>query len=36
LVSVCCVCAGLPESIFFAGGNGRTTYNLMAACEKTD
>ena len=35
-VSTCCVCAGLSEGIFFAGGNGRTTYNLMAACQQTD
>ena len=35
-VSTCCVCAGLSEGIFFAGGNGRTTYNLSAACQQTD
>ena len=35
LVSTCCVCAGLPESIFFSGGNGRTTYNLLSACQQT-
>ena len=35
LVSTCCVCAGLPEGTFFAGGNGRTTYNLLSACEST-
>ena len=34
-VSTCCVCAGLSEGIFFAGGNGRTTYNLSAACQQT-
>lgn len=34
-VSTCCVCAGLSESIFFAGGNGRTTHNLSQACEST-
>jgi hypothetical protein len=32
-VSTCCVCAGLSEGIFFAGGNGRTTYNLSVACQ---
>jgi len=35
LVSICCICAGLPESIFFAGGNMRTTYNLREACLNT-
>lgn len=34
-VSTCCVCAGLPEGTFFSGGNGRTTYNLLSACEST-
>ena len=29
LVSTCCVCAGLDESIFFPGGNGCTTSNLL-------
>lgn len=35
LVSVCCVCAGLSEGIFFSGGNGRTTNNLLSACQQT-
>lgn len=35
LVSTCCVCAGLDESIFFPGGNGCTTYNLLQQCNKT-
>ena len=35
LVSVCCVCAGLPESIFFPYGNGCTTWTLSDACAKT-
>ena len=34
LVSTCCVCAGLPENIFFPGGNGCTTNNLKSACER--
>lgn len=32
LVSICCICAGLPENIFFQGGNMRTTFNLEEAC----
>jgi len=35
LVSICCICAGLPENIFFAGGNMRTTFNMEEACLKT-
>ena len=35
LVSTCCIVAGLSESIFFAGNNMRTTYNLIDACNKT-
>ncbi len=35
LVSACCVCAGLSEGIFFSGGNGRTTNNLLSACQQT-
>ena len=35
LVSMCCITAGLPESIFYSGGNMRTTYNLRKACEQT-
>ena len=34
-VSTCCICAGLPENIFFAGGNMRITTNLLSACEST-
>ena len=34
-VSVICVCCGLPESIFFAGGNGRVTWNMAEACLST-
>lgn len=35
LVSTCCICAGLPADIFYAGNNMRITGNLAAACEKT-
>ena len=35
LVSICCICAGLPASIFYEGGNMRTTYTLLAACNAT-
>lgn len=35
LVSICCICAGLPENIFFPGGNMRTTYDLEEACLMT-
>ena len=35
-VSTCCICAGLPENIFFAGGNMRITTNLLSACESTE
>lgn len=35
LVSICCICAGLPANIFFAGGNMRTTFNLEEACLMT-
>ena len=35
LVSICCICAGLPASIFYEGGNMRTTYTLLAACNVT-
>ena len=35
LVSTCCVCAGLPENIFFANGNGCTTWTIANACLKT-
>lgn len=34
-VSTCCICAGLPASIFYAGGNMRTTYNMREACIST-
>ena len=34
-VSAICVCCGLPESIFFAGGNGRVTSNMSSACLAT-
>ena len=34
-VSVCCVCAGLSENIFFADGNGRVTSNIVSACLAT-
>ena len=34
-VSTICVCCGLPESIFFAGGNGRVTWNITEACLST-
>ena len=34
-VSAVCVCCGLPESIFFAGGNGRVTSNMSEACLAT-
>ena len=35
LVSICCICAGLPANIFFAGGNMRTTWDLEDACLMT-
>ena len=31
-VSTCCVCAGLPESLFFPYGNGCTTWTIADAC----
>ncbi len=34
-VSTCCIIAGLPESIFYQGGNMRTTYTLVAAAQQT-
>ena len=34
-VSVCCICAGLPEGYFYAGGNLRVTSNLKEACLAT-
>lgn len=34
-VSICCICAGLSPSIFYADGNMRTTYNMKQACEAT-
>ena len=34
-VSICCICAGLSPSIFYADGNMRTTYNMRQACEAT-
>ena len=34
-VSICCICAGLSPSIFYADGNMRTTWNMKEACEKT-
>ena len=34
-VSAVCVCCGLPESVFFAGGNGRVTSNMSEACLST-
>ena len=34
-VSTCCICAGLPASIFYAGGNMRTTYTMVDACQAT-
>ena len=33
--STCCICAGLPASIFYAGGNMRTTYTMVQACKDT-
>lgn len=35
LVSICCICAGLPENLFFSGGNMCTTWTLEDACLKT-
>lgn len=35
-VSTCCIIAGLPASIFYAGGNMRTTYTLKQAAEATN
>ena len=34
-VSTICVCAGMPESLFFPGGNGCTTWTIADACLKT-
>ena len=34
-VSICCICAGLSPSIFYQGGNMRTTYTMKEACEQT-
>lgn len=31
-VSTCCVCAGLPENLFFPYGNGCTTWTIADAC----
>ena len=35
LVSICCICAGLPANIFYAGMNMRTTWDLEDACLMT-
>lgn len=35
LVSICCICAGLPANLFFAGGNMCTTWTLEDACLMT-
>ena len=35
LVSTCCIAAGMPASIFYAGGNMRTTHTLIDACNAT-
>ena len=35
LVSTICICAGLPENVFFAGGNNRVTWNMADACLQT-
>ena len=34
LVSICCICAGLPEKLFY-DGNMRVTSNLKTACQAT-
>ena len=36
LVSICCICAGLPEAYFYVGGNMCTTRNLKNACLNTN
>lgn len=36
LVSICCICAGLPEAYFYVGGNMCTTRNLRQACLNTN
>lgn len=35
LVSTCCIAAGMSPSIFYAGGNMRTTNTLLDACNAT-
>lgn len=35
LVSICCICAGLPENLFYVGGNMCTTWTLEDACLMT-
>lgn len=35
LVSICCICAGLPEAYFYNNGNMCTTRNLKDACINT-
>lgn len=34
-VSACCICAGLPASVFYPGNNLCNTRNLQQACEST-
>lgn len=34
LMSMCCICAGLPEKYFYTG-NLRSTKTIVAACQKT-
>ena len=34
-VSICCICAGLSPSLFYAGNNMCTTWTIQEACEKT-
>lgn len=34
LMSMCCICCGLPEKYFYTG-NLRTTKNIATACQKT-
>lgn len=35
LMSMCCICCGLPEADFYISRNLRTTKTIVAACKKT-
>ena len=36
LMSMCCICCGLPENDFYISRNLRTTKTITAACKKTN